>query len=315
MDVKTKLKKIDLILEGLLKSLEACDLCPRNCGVNRLKGEEGFCLSGADPVVFSASAHHGEEPPLSGKKGSGTIFFSRCNMRCVYCQNYTFSQASSGRCVSRGELEDIMLGLQEEGCHNINLVSPTHFTPKILEALKGAYEKGLEVPIVYNTGGYDSFSVIRSLEGIVDVYLPDMRYSRDAEAVKYSQAPGYVENNRRIVKEMERQVGKLKVTSSVATSGLIVRLLVLPGGISGTEETLRFIKKNLGSSVYLSVMSQYYPTYEASSFKELSRGITRREYDSVVEKLDELGFDAGWVQPLQGGFDEKFAGENFLQNL
>ena len=186
---------------------------------------------------------------------------------------------------------------------------------RILEALKGAYEKGLDLPIVYNTGGYDSLSVIRSLEGIVDIYLPDMRYSRDEEAVKYSEAPGYVGNNRNIVKEMQRQVGKLKFKDSIAVKGLIIRLLMLPESISGTEETLEFIKRELSSDVHLSVMSQYYPAYKASNFKELSLGISRKDYDSVLEKMLELGLDEGWVQPFQGGFDKKLAGENFRQNL
>jgi putative pyruvate formate lyase activating enzyme len=280
--------------------------------VNRLNGETGYCASGAEPVVYSYAPHHGEEPPLSGWNGSGTIFFSRCNMGCVYCQNYKFSQFDTGEKVSAVELGNIMLRLQDMGCHNINFVSPTHFVPKIVEALKYAYSDGLELPVVYNTGGFDSVSVIRSLEGLMDIYLPDMRYSSEVNAEKYSDAPGYAANNRNLVKEMQRQVGDLEISDSVARKGLIVRLLILPGGISGTTETLEFIRENLGKSVYLSVMSQYYPVYRALSCKELACRIKREDYDTVIGKMRRLEFHSGWIQPLEGGFDERFAGENFL---
>jgi putative pyruvate formate lyase activating enzyme len=280
--------------------------------VNRLNGETGYCASGAEPVVYSYAPHHGEEPPLSGWNGSGTIFFSRCNMGCVYCQNYKFSQFDTGEKVSAVELGNIMLRLQDMGCHNINFVSPTHFVPKIVEALKYAYSDGLELPVVYNTGGFDSVSVIRSLEGLMDIYLPDMRYSSEVNAEKYSDAPGYAANNRDLVKEMQRQVGDLEIFDSVARKGLIIRLLILPGGISGTTETLEFIRENLGKSVYLSVMSQYYPVYRALSCKELACRIKREDYDTVIGKMRRLEFHSGWIQPLEGGFDERFAGENFL---
>jgi len=261
-------------------------------------------------MVYSCAPHHGEEPPLSGWKGSGTIFFSRCNMKCVYCQNYQFSQSDAGRKVTARELAGMMLELQEEGCHNINFVSPTHFTPAIVEALKYAYEDGLKIPLVYNTGGYDTFDVIKALDGIIDIYLPDMRYASDEMAVKYSSAPGYVKNNRNIVKEMYRQVGTLKIKDDVARKGLIIRLLVLPHGISGTVETLEFISKELGKDVYLSVMSQYYPAYKARDFKEISRRVTGGEYQQVLDKLDQLGMGKGYIQPFEGRFDEKFFGEN-----
>lgn len=315
MDVKEKIKRVNKVLPELTRCLESCTLCPRNCGVNRIKGEKGFCLSGSRPVVFSASCHRGEEPPLSGDKGSGTIFFSHCNMRCVYCQNYTFSQTSSGRIVSAEDLGDIMLSLQDKGAHNINLVSPTHFVPGIVEALKHAWIKGLQVPIVYNTGGYDSSGVIKLLDGLIDIYLPDMRYSSDHAAEKYSQAKGYVQNNRNIVLKMHRQVGALKIHKGLAKKGLIIRLLILPGGISGTEETMEFIAENLGRDVSLSVMSQYYPAFKASSYCEISRPIGREEYDLVMKKMEELGLVNGWVQPLGGRFEEKFAGENFEENI
>ena len=203
-----------------------------------------------------------------------------------------------------------MLQLQDMGCHNINLVNPTHFVPAIVEALKLAYSGGLDIPVIYNTGGFDSLSTIRSLEGLVDIYLPDMRYAADEMAKKYSNAPGYVMNNRAIVKEMQRQVGNLKVSGGIANKGLIVRLLLLPGGISGTTETLAFISETLGSDVYLSVMSQYYPAYNAPQVKELSRRITREEYNAVIRVMKLLGLYNGWIQPFDGEFNKCFAGEN-----
>ena len=309
--MKDKVRKAEKILPALMRSLEHCDLCPRKCGVNRLEGEKGYCSSGAEATVYSFAPHHGEEPPLSGYNGSGTIFFSRCNMGCVYCQNHRFSQSDAGKKISNRDLSAIMLELQDRGCHNINLVSPTHFAPQIVEALKYAWAGGLELPVVYNTGGYDSPSVIRALEGLVDIYLPDMRYSSDAMAEKYSGAPGYVSNNRAIVKEMRRQVGVLRVSGGIALSGLIIRLLILPGGISGTTETLRFIAGKIGKDICLSVMSQYYPAHKAALYNELARRISREDYSAAVNTMRESGFCVGWVQPFEGEFDERFAGENF----
>ncbi|MFH1552932.1 MAG: radical SAM protein [Candidatus Omnitrophota bacterium] len=310
-----KIQIAEKVLPGLMRSMKNCHLCFRKCGVDRLKGEKGFCASGAQPMIYSYGPHHGEEPPLSGRNGSGTIFFSRCNMGCVYCQNYRFSQHDAGKEVSGRDLGNIMLELERAGCHNINLVSPTHFVPIIVEALKCACSGGLKIPVVYNTGGYDALNVVRSLEGLVEIYLPDMRYSSSIMAAKYSAAPGYVPNNRAIVKEMYRQAGKIECFRGVARKGLIVRLLILPGGISGTLETLEFIQKALGKEVYLSVMSQYYPAYKANSFEELSHRIKSEDYYPVIRKMDELGFSEGWVQPFDGEFDKRFAGENFPPNL
>lgn len=308
-----KIQIIEKILPELKKNLCCCKLCPRACAVNRLKGENGYCLESREPVVFSYAPHYGEEPPISAEKGSGTIFFSGCNMRCVYCQNYKFSQNRAGKKVSARDLGLMMLELEKQACHNINLVNPTHFVPAIIEALGEAYQSGLNIPIVYNTSGYDSLSVIKCLEGIVDVYLVDMRYSLDEEAKKYSQAPGYVLNNRLLVKEMWRQTGALKCVRHIAQKGLIIRLLILPNNISGTKETLEFISREIGEDVSLSVMSQYYPAYKASSFKELERRINREEYAEVISKMEELGMDKGWTQPFNQEFDARFAGENFEQ--
>jgi len=315
IDPNDKIKKINKVLPRLKKSLESCDLCFRKCGADRAKGKLGYCRAPANPVVYSYSPHHGEEPPLSGTNGSGTIFFTFCNMRCIYCQNYPFSQGGEGEEVRALDLSKMMLKLQDLGCHNINFVSPTHFVPQIVEALKYAYEEGLKIPTVYNTGGYDSFHIIKSLEGIVDIYLPDMRYSSDKMAEKYSDAPGYVKNNRLLVKEMFRQAGNLKLCNGIAEKGLIIRLLILPEDISGTVRTLEFIAGSISKETYLSVMSQYYPAYKARGYKKLSRRINSEEYDRVVSKLDEFGLHNGWVQPFMGGFDEKFAGENFLPNI
>ena len=205
-------------------SLKKCDICPRRCKVDRAGGHRGYCRAPRNPVVYSYLAHRGEEPPISGTRGSGTIFFSGCNMKCVYCQNYSFSQLDQGNEVSIEKLAEIMLGLQKTGCHNINLVSPTHFVPQIVLALEIAFDKGLDIPIVYNTGGYEKLETIKALSGVVDIYMPDMRYSADAMAKKYSDAPDYLEHNRPAIKEMFSQVGDLMVgDDGIAKRGLIIR--------------------------------------------------------------------------------------------
>lgn len=289
--------------------LAKCTVCPRGCGVNRIRGERGYCRAGAEPEVYRYAPHHGEEPCLSGTRGSGTIFFTHCNMMCVYCQNYCFSQLDQGETVSTDELARIMLGLQAAGCHNINLVSPSHYAPQISLAIERARRAGLTLPIVYNTGGYDSVETLRMLEGVVDIYLPDMRYSSGAEALAYSDAADYVERNREAVCEMHRQVGDLVVDEEgIAKRGVIVRLLVLPQEISGTKETLRFIAHEISKRTYLSIMSQYYPTYKACGYKELSRGVTRIEYGDVVDEAASLGFENGWVQEVPSQVDVRFAG-------
>lgn len=310
---QNRIELIDKILPSLARSYEHCDLCVHRCGVNRLACEKGSCSSSAEAKIYTYNPHHGEEPPLSGTKGSGTIFFSRCNMSCIYCQNWRFSQNDNGKEVTAEELARIMIELQGAGCHNINFVSPTHFVPSIVEAIRHATINGLKIPILYNTGGYDSLHIIKMLEGIVDIYLPDMRYSKDNAALKYSNATAYTLNNRLIVKEMARQVGKLKLSpAGIALSGILIRLLILPNGISGTVETLDFIARELGYDTYLSVMSQYYPAYKADRYSELARRINSDEYALVIKKLEELSLSNGWIQPFDGDFDPRFAGENFL---
>ena len=287
------------------------------CGARRFDGEIGACNAGADIEIFSYGPHHGEEPPVSGTRGSGTIFLSHCNLKCVYCQNYKFSQLKHEGKDSFEKVQDSisllaekMLELEKSGCHNINLVSPTHYLYQIVLSLKIAFEKGLSLPIVYNTGGYDNVEAIKLLDGIVDIYLPDMRYADDKNAVDFSGAPGYVANNRLLVKEMFRQRRELITTvEGVATQGLIVRLLVLPGNLSGTAETLKFLKKNISGDVFISLMSQYHPTYQAKEYKILNRRINSLEYNKVLDIVYELGLTNGWIQ----GFHEKpdhFLGTN-----
>jgi len=203
--------RLDKIIEEAFRMLEYCSICPRKCGINRLKNEKGFCKTGLKPKVYSFIAHHGEEPPVSGRRGSGTIFFSNCNMSCVYCQNYEFSQLGEGREVEFEGLAEFMIQLQNMGCHNINLVTPTHVMPQILKALGMAINKGLKIPLVYNTGGYELSEIIKLLEGIVDIYLADMRYADNDMAIKYSLAPDYPKYNQEALKEMHRQVGVVKI--------------------------------------------------------------------------------------------------------
>jgi len=310
-------KKIDIVrkVNALLKpSLKSCAICPRRCRVDRSSGKAGYCRALFRPVVYSYSPHHGEEPPLSGTRGSGTIFFAHCNMKCVYCQNYYFSQLDKGDEVSIEKLAGMMLGLQGRSCHNINLVTPTHYLPQILAALEIALEGGLKIPIVYNTSGYELLDTIKLLNGIIDIYLPDMRYSDNEMAKRYSDAPGYVENNRACVAEMQAQVGDLVLDNSgVAERGLIIRLLALPEGVSGTEHTLKFIKDSISPKAYLSIMSQYYPTFKAQQFSQISRSVTVGEYKNVVDEAMVLGLNNGWIQESPEELDPKFRGTNIKQ--
>jgi putative pyruvate formate lyase activating enzyme len=260
----------------------------------------GFCRGGLNPVISSVSPHHGEEPPLSGTRGSGTIFFTSCNLNCVYCQNYPISQMGSGVERTVGELACQMVWLQEQNCHNLNLVTPTHFMPQILKALGIAMERGFNLPIVYNTSGYESLEALRLLDGIVDIYMPDMRYSDDATALRYSTAPHYTEINRAAVREMFRQVGNLVIDKmGIAQRGLLVRHLVLPGGISGTENVMRFLAEDISKDVHISLMAQYFPAYKAAEIKELSRRITSDEYENARRVMEKYELENGWVQNLE----------------
>ena len=301
--------KLNSLIEDTSMMLESCCICPRRCKVNRLKEEKGFCKTGLKAKVCSYMPHHGEEPPISGTHGSGTIFFSRCNMSCVYCQNHEFSQSGEGREVGPEELAAFMLELQELGCHNINLVTPTHVLPQILKALNTAIAKGLNIPIVYNTGGYELTKIIKFLDGIIDVYLPDMRYADSAKSLKYSCAPDYPAYNQEAVKEMHRQVDIAKTDNSgIIKTGVIIRHLVLPHGISGTDKIAKFIATELSKDTYISLMSQYHPYYEAYQFKEIFRRITYQEYKDAQDEMHKYGLYNGWMQ--ESGGLERLAGIN-----
>ena len=283
--------------ESLDRILTSCVICPHKCKVNRKSQEKGFCNAGYNPFISSVMPHHGEEPPISGSRGSGTIFFSYCNMKCVYCQNYQISQEYEGVEYGTSELADSMIKLQNLRCHNINFVSPTIWIPQIVKALSASRKKGLIVPTVFNTGGYDNPKIIKMLDGIIDIYMPDMRYSDDNMAIKYSMVKEYTRYNRQSVKEMYRQVGGLKLDAAgVAVQGLLIRLLVLPENIGGIKKTLDFIKNELSTDVYLSIMAQYHPAYRAFEYQKLIRMITAKEYLEVVNYAEKLGFSSGWTQ-------------------
>jgi len=294
--------ELEQCLGRLEAHLGACDLCPRDCGVNRLDGEKGFCRAGNLPSVASACAHFGEEPVLSGSRGSGTVFFASCNMRCLYCQNYQISQSQaslkSGE-IEVGALAETLLRLQEEGCHNINFVSPSHFVPQMVEAVFKAVPLGLKLPLVYNSSGYDSVAILKELDGIIDIYLPDLRYADETVGRKLSQAPEYPASARAAIKEMFYQVGELKIDDEgVAERGLIVRHLVLPGGLAGSQGSLEWLAQEVSPRVTVSLMSQYRPTYRAAKHPLLSRQITLKEYREAASLLDEFGITNGWVQEM-----------------
>jgi putative pyruvate formate lyase activating enzyme len=300
--------------EKLYQALACCTICPRNCRVNRLEGGSGFCKTAGLARVCSYFSHHGEEPAISGKNGSGTIFFAYCNLKCAYCQNYEFSQLGKGRQVSEEELASFMLELQKEGCRNINFVTPTHVIAQILKALILAVERGLNIPLVYNTSGYDSVETLGLLDGIFDIYLPDARYADSRIALKLSQAEDYPRVNQKALKEMHRQVGIAQFNEDeIIESGLIIRHLVLPHNLAGTDKIMRFIACNLSKDTYISLMSQYFPCYKAKDYPEISRRITQKEYQEAMDAMYSCGLHNGWVQDEQGL--DRFAGTNIKTNL
>lgn len=273
------------------RHMERCDLCARYCRVNRLQGVEGaVCRTGERAVVHGYGAHHGEEDPLRGSAGSGTIFFTWCNLRCVFCQNWEVSQKGLGREMEPEEIARIMLELQSEGCHNINLVSPSHVVAQILAAVRIAAGQGLRLPLVYNSGGYDSPEALALLDGVVDIYMPDLKYGDSAAGHRYSHVRDYVEVNRAAVKEMHRQVGDLVLDRrGLAQRGLLVRHLVLPGDIANTETVLSFLAREVSRDTYLNVMDQYYPCYRAREYPELARRITPLEYMDALDAAERHG--------------------------
>ncbi len=272
--------------------LESCQLCGRGCGVNRLAGEIGGCRLSRQVLVSSYGPHFGEEAPLVGRHGSGAIFFTYCNLRCLFCQNYSISQLGEGEVVSKEKLAGMMLSLQEMGCHNINLVSPTHVVPQILEALEVAVGRGLSLPLVYNTGGYDSLETLRLLDGVIDIYMPDVKYSDERVAGQISGIEGYPAVNRAALEEMRRQVGDLEVDErGIATRGLLVRHLVLPYGLAGTDEVMSFLAQEISRSTYLNLMAQYHPDYKAFQIPQLSRPLLKREFLEAVALAYEHGLE------------------------
>jgi putative pyruvate formate lyase activating enzyme len=280
-------------VQAAYRRLEACDICPRHCGVNRVRAahasELGACRTGEEAVVSSAGPHYGEESPLVGRGGSGTLFFAWCNLRCRYCQNASISQAGEGAPLAPEQLASLMLDLQDRGCHNINFVSPSHVVPQILVATLIAAQAGLRVPLVYNTGGYDSLDTLALLDGVVDIYMPDMKYAHAEIAESYSGVTDYPRINQAAVREMHRQVGDLALDErGVAQRGLLVRHLVLPAGLAGTAEIVRFLA-TLSPDTYLNVMDQYRPCYEADTLPPLDRRITRDEYQEALRLAHEAG--------------------------
>lgn len=273
------------------RRMRACNICPRRCGVNRFDPrQKGECRTGERAVVCSCHPHFGEEAPLVGHRGSGTIFFSWCNLHCRFCQNYDLSALGEGTPVTPSQIADMMLSLQAMGCHNINFVSPSHVVPQILAALVIAVERGLRVPLVYNTGGYDSLETLRLLDGIVDIYMPDMKYSDATVAEQFSAVKNYPQVNRAAVKEMHRQVGDMVLDErGIALRGLLVRHLVLPNGLAGTRDVVQFLAEEISKDTYLNLMDQYRPCYQADKHPGLSRRITRREYEEAVQAAHEVG--------------------------
>ncbi len=273
-------KRVKLLNEFL----KGCRLCPRECRVNRLNGELGYCKAPSELMVSSAFPHFGEEPPLVGHHGSGTIFLTHCNLRCLFCQNYDISHQGSGERVTLLGVVRAMIKLQEIGCQNINFVTPTHYTPQIIASLPEAIEMGLQLPIVYNCSGYESMEVIQLLDGIVDIYMPDAKYMDEKHARRYSNAPDYPEVLKKILKEMHRQVGDLRINSSgIAERGLLIRHLVMPNGVASSEAVLKFIAEEISFHSYVNIMAQYRPEYQAFDHPDISRRIDHKEYTEAVQ--------------------------------
>jgi putative pyruvate formate lyase activating enzyme len=277
-------------IERAFKILESCSLCPRNCRVNRLKGQKGICRAGSLPEVCSYSPHFGEESPLVGHHGSGTIFLTHCNLRCLFCQNYPISHQGDGREVSFERLARMMLELQKMGCHNINFVTPTHYVPQILKALSVAIPLGLSVPLVYNTSGYDAIASLKLLDGVFDIYMPDFKFGASDPAKKFCQAPDYPDFARQAIKEMHRQVGDLSMDQNgVARRGLLVRHLVLPSGLAGTREVMHFLATEISRNTYVNIMDQYYPCGDIPPRSPLERRISTEEFEEALGIAGEEG--------------------------
>lgn len=282
----------------VLQKLKDCTLCPRRCAVDRLEGEKGVCSTGRRARVAGVDAHFGEERPLVGKYGSGTIFFGNCNLLCNFCQNYDISHGGAGRPVSDEDLAQMMLSLQHQGCHNINLVTPSHVVPQIIAALEIAKRKELNLPIVYNSSGYDRVSILKLLDGLVDIYMPDFKFWDESVAEKTCGAPDYPEAARRAINEMHRQVGDLTLDANgIAIKGLLLRHLVLPDGLAGTRDIIAFVVREISSETYVNIMPQYRPCGRAAEIKALARPITSEEFEIALQDAKEMGIHRLDQQP------------------
>ncbi len=281
---------LDARAAELRERLRSCTLCPRECRVDRLGGARGYCRAPAELWISSAFAHYGEERPLVGAGGSGTIFLAHCNLKCVFCQNYEISMGGDGAPYSSRELATAMVELQRRGCHNINVVTPTHYVPQILEALSIAVDAGLSVPLVYNCGGYEALEVVRALDGIVDIYMPDIKFLSSLPAQQYCNAPDYPGVVKEVVKEMQRQVGDLVTDESgIGRRGLVIRHLVMPGLAENTREVLSFIRAEVSRDAFVNVMAQYRPCYRALEYREIARRPTMKEYGNALEYARKIG--------------------------
>lgn len=293
-----------------LKLLENCNLCIRNCSINRIEGNVGYCNSLDTIKVSRAELHFWEEPCISGKNGSGTVFFSNCNLKCVFCQNHIISSGGKGKEISITRLSDIFIELQKKGANNINLVTPTHYVPQIIEALKLAKSKGLYLPVVYNTNGFDSLDTIKLLNGYVDIYLPDFKYFNDKYSIKYSKAPGYASNALEIIKEMLFQVGEARFDNNgIIQKGVIIRHLMLPGLLFDSKKIIDTIYSTFGDSVYISLMNQYTPMYESAKYPEINRPLNPKHYNSLIDYSVNLGIKNGFIQ------DEGTNSEIYIPNF
>ncbi|MEW5922422.1 MAG: radical SAM protein [Candidatus Zixiibacteriota bacterium] len=285
--------------ETLLQSLTRCEICPHECRVDRFAGERGKCNSGTELKVASYNLHFGEEPPLSGGGGSGTIFLANCSLFCKYCQNYPISQMGTGSFISIDECRDMMLELQKRGADNINFVTPDHMLPMLLMALGRAREAGMELPVVYNCSGFQKLGILKLLEGIIDIYLVDMRYNDSQIAKQYSGCDNYVEVNREAIREMYRQVGNLTMDDrDLALQGILIRHLVLPNNLSGSEGIFNFLAEEISPDVYVSLMSQYFPAYKAVDDEKINRRLTVKEFDKAVDAFYDAGLGNGFIQHL-----------------
>lgn len=286
--------------------LSKCKLCPRNCNVNRLNNEKGFCMATINPKVARVSLHHFEEPCISGANGSGTVFFSECNLSCVFCQNHSISKEHVGKEISIKRLSEIFLEQQENGAHNINLVTPTHYVPQIIEALDVAKANGLSIPIIYNTSSYENLETIKSLKGYIDIYLPDLKYYNDKFAIKYSNAPNYFKHASLAIKEMVNQTGKCEFDENgLIRKGVVIRHMMLPGLLFDSKKIIDYIYNNFKNLVYISIMNQYTPLNKAKDYPEINKPVNPKLYESFIDYCISIGITQGFIQE-EGTVKESF---------